>query len=109
YTIASAQLSDSGAQFRGKVSNSAGGPVFSNEATLTVTSAPPGVGFVKLIGNATLSRSGNTSLSIPVPSAGVAAGHSIVVAATVGTFAGVVACKDSSGNTYSVDADLRGT
>ncbi len=36
YTIASAQLSDNGARFRVRVSNS-GGSVFSNEAVLTVT------------------------------------------------------------------------
>jgi glucose/arabinose dehydrogenase len=108
YTIASAQLVDNGARFRVRVSNVAGSP-FSNEATLTVSSAPPAAAFVKPIGTATLSRSGNSSITIAVPTGGVAGAHTVVVAVTVGTFAGAVACRDSKGNAYSVDADIRGT
>jgi glucose/arabinose dehydrogenase len=108
YTLRNAQLADSGAKFRVRVSNG-GGNTFSNEATLTVTSVPPAAAFVKLIGTASLSKSGNTSITIPVPAGGVAAGHAVLLAATVGTFAGAVACRDSKGNVYSVDADIRGT
>jgi hypothetical protein len=38
----------------------------------------------------------------------VTAAHSIVVAVSVGTFAGSIGCSDSKGNVYSVDADING-
>ncbi len=39
----------------------------------------------------------------------MATGHTVVVAVTAGTFAGAVACRDTKGNAYSVNADIRGT
>jgi glucose/arabinose dehydrogenase len=109
YTLASAQSSDNGAQFRVRVSNP-GGPTLSDQATLTVTSGPTSIAFVGTIASATVSKSGNASIPITVPAGGsVAAGHAVVVSVSAGTFAGEVGCRDSRGNKYSVDADIRGT
>jgi hypothetical protein len=57
---------------------------------------------------ATKSSSSNSSLSITVPAAGVTSGDTVVVSAEVGTTRGVVGCRDSRGNTYTVDADVQG-
>ena len=62
---------------------------------------------MKAIGTASRSVSGNASVTIPVSDA-VAAGNSVVVAVTAGTFAGAVGCSDSKGNTYTVDATVTG-
>jgi hypothetical protein len=58
---------------------------------------------------ASRSVSGNSSISI-VLEAGktVTAGNSIVVAVSVGTFAGAVGCTDTKGNTYTVVNDVKG-
>jgi hypothetical protein len=67
---------------------------------------PAKIDLVKTIGTATVSKTGNASISITVPEAGVSAGDTVVVAVEAGTFQGAVACSDSQGNTYSVDADV---
>jgi hypothetical protein len=51
---------------------------------------------------------GNASLSVTVPEAGVTTGHTVVVSAEVGTNRGAVGCRDTRGNTYTVDADVQG-
>jgi hypothetical protein len=43
-----------------------------------------------------------------VPASGVTAGNTVVVAVEVGTARGAVNCRDSRGNTYTVDADVQG-
>ena len=82
-----------------------GGVVTSNVQTV---SAAGGIGFVTTIGTAVRSSSGNASLPI-VPGSTVAAGDTVVVAVTVGSFAGPVGCSDTKGNVYSVPADIRTT
>lgn len=71
----------------------------------TTTTAPPtgGANFVQQVASGTKSQSGNTTLALTL-TAPVAAGHRVIAAASVGTFAGPVACKDSRGNTYTIDA-----
>lgn len=74
----------------------------------TFTTATSFMSFVKTVGTATRSSSGNSSVTITVASAGVAAGESIIVAVTASTFSGAVGCSDTKGNSYSVDADVIG-
>ena len=47
-----------------------------------------------------------SSLTLTVPNAGVAAGHSIVVEVAVDQAAGTAQVSDSAGNTYTQDADV---
>jgi len=75
-----------------------------NEATATSF----GVRFVQTVGTATQSSSSNSSITITVPAAGVAAGDSIIVSVTAGTFAGAVSCSDTKANSYTIDADITG-
>ncbi len=89
--------------------NAVGPGTASSELSATPSGPPPPPGsiqFVKTIGTASLSKAGNTSLTIGVAASGVAAGHSVIVAVTAGTFGGAVACSDTKGNVYSVDADV---
>ena len=87
--------------------NIVGTGVASGERSATPSGPPPpGIRFVQTIGTATLSKAGNTSLTISVPAGGVAAGDSVIVSVTAGTFGGAVACSDTKGNVYSVDADV---
>jgi hypothetical protein len=63
---------------------------------------------VQTIGTATRQTFGNSSVSIAVPDVGVTAGNTVVVSVETGTARGAVSCRDSRGNTYSVDADVLG-
>jgi len=63
------------------------------------------VSFVKNIGTNTKSQSGNSSISVTVPASGVAAGNTIIVSFASGTFSPGIACADSQGNIYNIDAD----
>jgi hypothetical protein len=63
---------------------------------------------VKTVATGSLSKSGNTTLSLTVPGSGVAAGNTLVVAVSTGTFRGTVGCQDSKGNAYAVRADATG-
>ena len=100
-----ASWSDGGAR-----SHTISTPASATTYTATYQATPPAAAaFVKSLGNATLSRSGNANLTFSVSSAGVAAGNTVVLAVTAGTFAGPVGCTDSKGNVYTVDADIRGS
>jgi hypothetical protein len=69
--------------------------------TLPATGSP---GFVKLVASGTKSQSGNSTMTLTVPAGGSAAtGHRVIVSASVSTFGGTVSCRDSRGNTYTVD------
>jgi hypothetical protein len=59
---------------------------------------------VKLVANGTKSQSGNSTMTLAVPTGStVAAGHRVIVSASVGTFGGTVSCRDSRGNSYTID------
>src|SRR5262245_18955225 len=77
-------------------------------AVLASTSFTDSVAFVKNIGTNQKSGSGNASIDVTVPLAGVAAGNSIIVGVAVAAGAGAVSCSDTKGNTYAVDADKTG-
>lgn len=65
---------------------------------------------VKHIGTAGTSTAGTTSLTVTIPSGGVAAGNRLVAKLSTGAAAGAVGASDSRGNTWSVDAnEVNGT
>lgn len=75
--------------------------------TPSPTPTPPAtIRLVKTIGGAALSTSLNSTISIVVPQAGVAAGDTVIVAVEAGTNSGAVGCSDSRGNSYAVRTDL---
>ena len=89
--------------------NAIGESVQSNELSATPNGPlppPTSITFVKTIGTGTISRSGNSTMTITVPAAGVASGNTVIVAASVGTFGGAVGCSDTKGNSYTIDADV---
>jgi hypothetical protein len=60
--------------------------------------------FVQSIGNNTKSQVGNSSITVTVPGAGVAATDSIIVTLQAGSFAGAMGCSDTiNGATYNTD------
>lgn len=62
-----------------------------------------GPSFVKTIGTNTKSQFGNSSMFVEVPSEGIAAGNSIIVALQVGSFSGDVSCSDPINGDYHLD------
>lgn len=64
-----------------------------------------GIAFVKRVG-ASGDVAPGTSLSVAVPAAGVAAGHTLIVTVAMDPALGTVSCGDSQGNVYAVDADV---
>ena len=78
----------------------------SNEASATPR-APAAAGYVGRIGSVTASTARTTS-TVTVGAAGVAAGHTVVVAVLLSTTSvtGAVSVKDSVGNTYVVVRDV---
>ncbi len=59
--------------------------------------------FVKVIGVRTRTNFANSSITVSVPSSGVAAGNSIVVTVHVGNLGGAVACSDPANAAYDTD------
>jgi hypothetical protein len=59
--------------------------------------------FIKVIGARTRNNVSNSSITVSVPSSGVAAGNSIVVTVQVGTLGGALSCSDPSNGTYNTD------
>jgi Dictyostelium (slime mold) repeat len=59
--------------------------------------------FVKVAGTRTRTSTLNSSMTAPVPSSGVAAGDSVIVALQVGTLGGAVTCSDSINGSYDTD------
>ena len=59
--------------------------------------------FVKVIGSRTRTNVSNSSMTVSIPSSGVAAGDSIVVTIQVGSLGGAVACSDSINGAYNTD------
>ena len=88
--------------------NAIGEGPLSNERSATPTGPPPpgNIQFIKTVGTVSQSKSGNSTMTINVASAGVAAGNWLIVAVTAGTFGGAVGCSDSKGNAYTIDADI---
>lgn len=62
---------------------------------------PPAIAFVKTVGTATHGAGFFNSLNVTVPAAGVAAGHSLVVAIYASSATVTFACSDTKGNAYS--------
>jgi hypothetical protein len=62
-----------------------------------------GASFVKVVATRTRTSTVNASMTASVPSSGVAAGNSIVVAVHVGSLGGAVTCSDSINGAYSTD------
>lgn len=58
---------------------------------------------VKIIGTRTRTNVSNPSMTVSVPSSGVAAGDSIVVTVQVGSLGGAIACSDSINGAYNTD------
>jgi len=69
------------------------------------TGPGPGITFIKNVGAGGDTTLGNW-LSVPVPAAGVAAGHTLIVTVAMDAATGTVSCGDSQGNVYTQDADL---
>jgi hypothetical protein len=63
------------------------------------------IAFVKNIGLASGATTG-TTLSVAVPTAGVAAGTSIIVSLAMNPSAGTVSCTDTRSNSYAIDRDI---
>lgn len=63
------------------------------------------IAFVKNIGVASSTATG-TTLSVTVPTAGVAAGTSIIVSLAMNPSAGSVSCTDTRLNSYTIDRDI---
>jgi hypothetical protein len=59
--------------------------------------------FVKVIGARTRTNTLNSSITISVPSSGVAAGNSILVTLHVGSLGGAVSCSDPLNGSYNTD------
>jgi hypothetical protein len=88
--------------------------------TLTVTSAggtctitntqnvAPSISFVKTVGTAVHGTGFFSTLVVVVPTGGVAAGHTIIIALKAGSTAGSIACSDTKLNTYSLDVQVGG-
>src|SRR5438093_3278688 len=64
------------------------------------------IALVQSIGKATSSTTG-TTISVTVPAAGVAAGHSVILTFTGNDVSGTYSASDSKGNLYSLD--IQGT
>jgi hypothetical protein len=86
--------------------NAVGTSVPSNEASGTPQAAAA-AGYVGRVGSATASTS-RTTTTITVGSAGVQAGHTLVVSLLLSSasLTGAVSAKDSAGNTYAVARDV---
>jgi hypothetical protein len=96
----------------GAITARPGDAAFTGQANVganTFTTKASFVSFVQTVGTTTRNTSGNSSITTTVASAGVAAGHSVIVAITASTFGGVVACSDTKGNSYSINADVTGS
>ena len=77
--------------------------------TLEDRLVPSAITFVKNIGTAAQFLVGQTSLSVPVPTSGVAAGHDVFVEFATDLDAGTITVTDSAGNVYSKDVDVAST
>lgn len=64
------------------------------------------IGYVKNVGTNSL-KSANTSLSVIVPAAGVAAGNLLAVSFAIDGVSGAISASDSKGNAYSVAANAQ--
>jgi Big-like domain-containing protein len=90
------------------VYNDASGNPGSVSATYNV-SAPVAIA-PALVGNVGQATCGSTSNAVTVPAAGVAAGNTVIVRATIrGSGAGAVSATDTRGNTYTNDKDVTGS
>jgi len=66
-------------------------------------SAAYAASFVKVVGVRVRNNVSNSSITVSVPSSGVAAGNSIVVTVHVGSLGGAMACSDPTNGAYSTD------
>jgi hypothetical protein len=65
------------------------------------TIPPSGIAFVKNVGTASHGSGFFTSLQLPVPSTGVAAGNSIIISIYASSNTVTFTCSDTKGNSYS--------
>ncbi|MGH7768757.1 MAG: hypothetical protein ACREQP_15030, partial [Candidatus Binatia bacterium] len=63
------------------------------------------ISFVKNIGGASSTTTG-TTLSVTVPTSGVAAGTSIMISLAMNPSTGTVSCTDTRSNSYVIDRDI---
>jgi RHS repeat-associated protein len=69
---------------------------------------PTAIAFVKTIGTATKTAKPNRFIRVIVRGAGVAAGHSIIVALRTGPMTKPATCSDTRGNVYHEDVAIQG-
>src|SRR5687767_8367296 len=69
----------------------------------TVSSADAAISWVKDLGTSGNSTAASTSLSVTL-TAGAAAGNTVIVSFAMDPSGGAVACQDTQGNTYTLDA-----
>ena len=72
-------------------------------SALAATSFTDSGAFVKNIGTSSRNAGTNSSITVTVPAAGVAAGNSIIVGLQVGSFAGAISCSDPRNGAYDTD------